>query len=62
MEIIKIGKFDDRGMPTGWELDGSGMPENGYVLGLDVFFPGSVDVNGVEIKEWAIARKESYDT
>ena len=58
MKIVKIGTFDDRGMPTGWEL-GAVDDNTKYLLGLDQIYPGSVDVNGVEIREWSIARAEA---
>lgn len=73
MKIVKIGTFDDQGIPTGWNLDlnnepgvaatisqGSETPSTiRYVLGIDMLYPGSVDVNGVEIKEWSVARKQA---
>ncbi len=59
MKIIKIGTFDEKGMPTGWHIDLS--PQDGveYCLGIDQLFRGSVDVNRVEITQWTQARKES---
>jgi len=63
MKIVKIGKFDENGSPTGWHFDvefqhGSGK----YCLGLDTYGPGSVDVNGVEIVEWTERRKNAMGT
>lgn len=59
-KIIKIGTFDNRGMPTGWHFDIEGVIEKGYYcLGLDFLFPGSVDVNGVEVVEWTEARHKA---
>lgn len=68
MKIIKIGTFDERGLPTRWNIDLGDAPyiasdqlkigtENEYCLGLDQLFPGSVDVRGVEIVEWTQLRK-----
>ena len=56
MKILKIGIFSKDGAPTGWAFDGTG-DKPGYALGLDLLFPGSVDVNGIEIVEWTEARK-----
>ncbi len=64
MKIIKIGTYDSAGVPMGWHIDcefeGEAVNNEGsnkYCLGIDRFFPGSVDVNGVEITEWTLARK-----
>ncbi len=65
MKIIKIGTFDKRGMPTGWTIDlvkDERKGIGGYCLGIDDLFPGSVDVNGIEIVEWTQARKEAKKT
>ena len=75
MKIVKIGTFDNCGVPTGWHLDanfeGSAISFKGdpfkrekvnrYCLGLDQLFPGSVDVDGVEIVEWTTARREAMN-
>ncbi len=57
--IVKIGTFDRQGMPTGWYIENTEHNEVGYCLGLDMLFPGSVDVNGCEIVEWTLARSSN---
>lgn len=58
MKIVEIGTFDNHGMPTYWTMNGSDQKEGEkYCLGIDQLFPGSVDVNGVEIVEWTKKRK-----
>lgn len=56
MKIVKIGDFDRNGNPVTWFVDCQDLPEKGYCLGIDTLFPGSVDVNGVEIVEWTALR------
>ncbi len=56
MKIIKIGTFDERGMPIGWHIDLNDIKDTEYCLGIDQLFPGSVDINGIEIVEWTQAR------
>ena len=62
MKIIKIGSFDRNGSPTNWWFDLNDVDTTRYALGLDQLFPGSVDVNGVEIVEWTKARNDAIQT
>jgi len=70
MKIVKIGTFDNRGMPIGWSIDvggkgvgfqegtsALGVSDDAYVLGIDILGVGIVDVNGIEIVEWTDARR-----
>ena len=58
MKIIKIGTFSDGGCPVNWAFDAQG---DGHCLGIDLLYPGSVDVNGVEIVEWTAARRKTVE-
>ena len=57
MRIVRKGTFSSNGMPTDWWLDGTEAKEGEYCLGIDLLFPGSVDVNGVEIAPWTQERR-----
>ena len=64
MRIERIGTFGSTGDPMGWNInpgfEGDATNNAGadrYCLGVDRFSPGSVDVNGVEIVEWTLARR-----
>jgi len=55
MKIVKIGKFNEHGWPTGWHLNSEGMKDSAYCLGI---IDEKVFVNGVEIVEWTEKRLE----
>ena len=61
MKIVKIGTFDERGMPTGWIIadNPNSTGSSYYALGI---IDDTVRVNGVEIVEWTKKRKDSMIT
>ncbi len=62
MKIVKKGTFDKKGIPTGWHLDLDDCKEGECCVGLDRLFPGSVDVNGIEMVEWEMERASKFVT
>ncbi len=70
MKIVKIGGFNETGCPTGWHFDleyaGSAVQQYKaeslpYCLGIDILFPGAVDVGGIEMVEWTQKRKDAIE-
>ena len=70
MKIIKIGGFDERGMPTAWHFDmEANKPKKknpsqvwgvgGLELSLDK--EATVSVGGVEIVQWSEARRKALE-
>jgi hypothetical protein len=56
MKIIKIGTFDEKGLPTGWEVDASDVPDGAVIIELKL--DGRILVDRVEIVPWTETRKE----